>query len=147
MSTDTGEYVKPEDENAPVIMFGVWDDEAGLVTSPVPTREEADEDFTNLFLRWGRLRIPPVNTQVREMHIHDDGVTRMTEPADDCTTCPTPVASDFGRGDKVHQKGWGDLVFTVKGHLAGPGISRLIEIRSPGGISGAVRPDQLRKAS
>jgi hypothetical protein len=134
--------------NPPTVHWAAWDDEVGFVTVPTD-RNQADADLTVLLDVWAKTHPPvyPDNIRVRMVHIHDDGTTRAEHPAYGCPVCPTPTASDFGRGDKVHTEDWGDLEFTVQGHIGGPGISRLIEIVSPGGITATVPADQLRKAS
>jgi hypothetical protein len=88
--SDPTEYAKPEDERAPVIMWAAWDDEAGIVTEPVPTETEASADLGHLLaVAWRSHTIVPANTRLRMIHIHDDGTTRTEDPADDCPVCGT----------------------------------------------------------
>ena len=100
MNTDTGEYAKSENENDPMLMWAVWDDEAGIVTMPVPTEIEASGNLGHLLaVAWRSHTIVPANTRLREIHIHDDGLIRTEDPADECPVCqratkfaePTPV--------------------------------------------------------
>lgn len=84
---DAPDYAAPENEDAPVTMWAAWDDESGIVTSLVPTREEATTDLARLLDEWARDRVAPDNTRVRAFHVHDNGVERTEDPADDCPVC------------------------------------------------------------
>mgnify|MGYP001608081462 CR=1 FL=1 len=88
MTSTDGEYAKQEDENAPTIMWAAWDDEAGIVTEPVATELEASADLGHLLaIAWRAHTIVPADTRLRQIHIHDDGLLRPEDPADECPVC------------------------------------------------------------
>lgn len=87
MDTDNGEYAKPEDEAAPVIMYAGWDNEAGIVTALFPTEDEARPALAALLHEWAMLDLIPDRTRLREIHVHDNGTTRTQDPAADCPVC------------------------------------------------------------
>lgn len=94
--TTTGEYDKPETTTDPVTMYGAWDDEAGCVTELVATEDDARLALGELLHEWAMQDLIPERTRLREFHVHDNGVTRTEDPADECPVCQPPTASDFG---------------------------------------------------